>query len=170
MKALIYHGVDNVAVEDVPEPEILEPTDAIVEITASAVCGTDHQLVRGIIPGMKPGTIVGHEAVGIVVDVGDKVHNFRRGDRVVVAPTIACGNCSYCRDGYFAQCDHANPHGRRSSTAMFGGPKASGAFDGLQAEYARVPFANVGLVKVAKRTGNRALGYFSVRFFWGGAR
>jgi threonine dehydrogenase-like Zn-dependent dehydrogenase len=154
MKALVYHDVDNVAVEDVPEPEILEPTDAIVEITATAVCGIDHQLVRGIIPGMKPGTILGHEAVGIVVDVGDDVHNFRRGDRVVISSTIACGACSYCRDGYFAQCDYANPHGRRGGTAMFGGPKSTGAYDGLQAEYARVPFANVGLEKLPDELTN----------------
>ncbi len=148
MKAAVFHDIGEVRIEDVPEPEILEPTDAIVEITTSAICGTDRHLVRGTVPGMKPGTILGHEAVGIVTDTGDGVHNFRRGDRVVIPSTIACGSCSYCRDGYFAQCDNANPQGRRAGNAMFGGPKSTGSFDGLQAEFARVPFANAGLVKL----------------------
>jgi threonine dehydrogenase-like Zn-dependent dehydrogenase len=148
MKAAVFHDVGDVRLEVVPDPELQQPTDAIVEITASAICGTDFNLVRGHVPGMKPGTILGHEAVGIVEDVGRDVHNFRRGDRVVIASTIACGNCAYCRDGYFAQCDHANPHGRRGGGAMFGGPKSTGPFHGLQAEYARVPFANVGMVKL----------------------
>jgi threonine dehydrogenase-like Zn-dependent dehydrogenase len=148
MNAVVFHDVGDIRMEDVPEPEITAPTDAIVEITTSAICGTDLHLVRGTVGGMKPGTILGHEAVGIVVEVGDDVRNFRRGDRVVIPSTIACGSCSYCRDGYFAQCDAANPHGRRAGTAMFGGPKATGSFDGLQAEFARVPFANVGLVKL----------------------
>ena len=103
---------------------------------------------------MKPGTILGHEAIGIVADVGSDVHNLDVGDRVVVSPTIACGNCSYCRDGYFAQCDYANPHGRRAGTAYFGGPKCSGSFDGLQAEMARIPHANVGLVKLPEHLTN----------------
>jgi threonine dehydrogenase-like Zn-dependent dehydrogenase len=148
MKAVVFHDVGDIRLDDVPEPEIQAPTDALVEITASAICGSDLHLVRGTVPGMKPGTILGHEAVGVVMDVGADVHNFRPGDRVVVASTIACGSCSYCRDGYFAQCDHANPHGRRAGPAIFGGPKSSGSFDGLQAEMARIPFANVGLVKL----------------------
>ena len=148
MKAVVYHGVGDIRLDDVPEPEITASTDAIVEITASAICGSDLHLVRGSVPGMKPGTILGHEGVGVVTDVGADVHNFRPGDRVVVASTIACGSCSYCRDGYFAQCDHANPCGRRAGPAMFGGPKSSGSIDGLQAERARIPFANVGLVKL----------------------
>ena len=148
MKAVVFHDVGDIRLEDVPEPEIQASTDALIEITASAICGSDLHLVRGSVPGMKPGTILGHEAVGVVTDVGADVHNFCPGDRVVVASTIACGSCSYCRDGYFAQCDHANPHGRRAGPAVFGGPKWSGSFDGLQAERARIPFANVGLVKL----------------------
>jgi threonine dehydrogenase-like Zn-dependent dehydrogenase len=154
MKAVVFHGVGEIRLEDVPEPTIQHPSDAIVEITTSAICGTDLQFVRGTVPGMKPGTILGHEAIGIVADVGSDVKNFRVGDRVVVSPTIACGNCSYCRDGYFAQCDHANPHGRRAGTAFFGGPPSCGGFDGLQAEMARVPFANVGLVKLPDQITN----------------
>jgi threonine dehydrogenase-like Zn-dependent dehydrogenase len=97
---------------------------------------------------MKPGTILGHEAVGIVEEVGKEVRNLRPGDRVVIPSTIGCGYCSYCRAGYFAQCDNANPNGRDAGSAFFGGPKTSGPFDGLQAEYARIPFANVGPVKL----------------------
>jgi threonine dehydrogenase-like Zn-dependent dehydrogenase len=147
MKAVVFHGVGDIRLEDVPSPTIEEPCDAIIEVTASAICGTDLHFVRGSIPGVRPGTILGHEAIGIVADMGSDVHNLNVGDRVVVSPTIACGNCSYCRDSYFAQCDYANPHGRRAGTAFFGGPKSSGSFPGLQAEMARIPHANVGLVK-----------------------
>jgi threonine dehydrogenase-like Zn-dependent dehydrogenase len=154
MKAVVFHGIGDIRPEDVPEPTIQQPTDAIIEVTASAICGTDLHFVRGTVPGMKPGTILGHEAVGIVVETGSEIRNFRKGDRVVVASTIACGNCSYCRDGYYAQCDTANPHGRRCGTAFFGGPQACGGFDGLQAEYARIPFANIGLVKLPDHVSN----------------
>lgn len=148
MKAVVFHDIGDIRLDDVPEPQIKNPTDAIVEITASAICGTDLHFVRGTVPGMKPGTILGHEAVGLVSEVGKGVRNFRPGDRVVVPSTIGCGYCSYCRDGYFAQCDNSNPNGRHAGTAFFGGPAASGPIDGLQAEYARIPFANVGLVKL----------------------
>ena len=154
MKAVVFHDVGDIRLDDVPSPTIEEPTDAIIEVTASAICGTDLHFVRGTMTGMKPGTILGHEAIGIVADVGCDVHNLDVGDRVVVSPTIACGNCSYCRDGYFAQCDFANPHGRRAGTAYFGGPKCSGSFDGLQAEMARIPHANVGLVKLPEHLTN----------------
>ena len=148
MKALVYHGPGARAWEDVPDPVIKEPTDAIVRLTASAICGTDLHVVRGTASGMKPGTILGHEGVGVVEEVGSGVRNLKPGDRVVIPSTIACGYCSYCRDGSYAQCDKANPNGPQAGTAFFGGPEESGPFDGLQAEYARVPFANVGLVKL----------------------
>ncbi len=148
MKAVVFRGIGDIALEDVSEPQLTQPTDAIIRITASAICGTDLHMIRGTMPGMKPGTILGHEAVGIVEEVGPQVRNLSRGDRVVVPSTIACGYCSYCRAGYHAQCDNANPNGPQAGTAFFGGPKESGPFDGLQAEYARVPFANVGLVKL----------------------
>ncbi|CAO5247031.1 zinc-dependent alcohol dehydrogenase [Frankia sp. AgKG'84/4] len=146
MKAVVFHGPGDIRVDQVPEPKIVEPMDAIVRLTASALCGTDLHMVRGTMPGMRPGTILGHEGVGIVEEVGRYVRNFRPGDRVVIPSTIACGSCSYCRAGYHAQCDHANPNGMQGGSAFFGGPIATGPFDGLQAEYARVPFANVGLV------------------------
>ena len=148
MKAVVFKGIGDIALETVPEPKIKEPTDAIIRITASAICGTDLHMIRGTMPGMKEGTVLGHEAVGIVEEVGKQVRNLARGDRVVVPSTIACGYCSYCRAGYHAQCNVANPNGPQAGTAFFGGPKASGPFDGLQAEYARIPFANVGLVKL----------------------
>jgi len=148
MKAVVFHGVGDIRVDDVPEPKIQAPTDAIVRITASAICGTDLHMIRGTLPGMKPGTILGHEGVGVVEEVGPMVRNLKRGDRVVIPSTIGCGSCSYCRSGYFAQCDTANPNGPQAGTAFFGGPEMTGPFDGLQAEYVRVPYANVGLVKL----------------------
>ncbi|MBV8831365.1 MAG: glutathione-dependent formaldehyde dehydrogenase [Acidobacteriaceae bacterium] len=148
MKAVVFHGVGDIRLDDVKEPKIQDRTDAIVRLTASAICGTDLHMVRGTFSGMKPGTILGHEGVGIVEDVGKEVRNLRVGDRVVIGSTLACGYCSYCRSGYYAQCDNANPNGKQAGTAFFGGPAETGAFDGLQAEYARIPFANVGLVKL----------------------
>jgi len=146
MKAVVWHGVGDVRLEDVPDPTLQDPTDAIVEITTSALCGTDLHFVRGTMSGMVEGTILGHEAVGIVREVGDGVRNLRPGYRVVVPSTVGCGYCSYCRAGYYAQCDNANPNGPSAGTCFFGGPQTTGPVDGLQAEYARIPFANVGPV------------------------
>lgn len=148
MKAVVYHGIGDIRVDDVPEPRLEQPTDAIIRITAAAICGTDLHFVRGTFPGMKPGTILGHEAVGVVEEVGPWVRNLQRGDRVVVPSTIGCGSCSYCRAGYYSQCDHANPGGPDAGTAFFGGPEDAGGFHGLQAEFARIPYAHVGLVKL----------------------
>ncbi len=148
MKAVVFHDVGDIRLEDVPEPRIETPTDAIVRLRASAICGTDLHMVRGTMAGMKPGTILGHEGVGVVEEIGPAVRNLRAGDRVVVASTIACGYCAYCRAGDYAQCDNANPNGPRAATAFFGGPAQTGPFHGLQAQKAPVPFANVGLVKL----------------------
>jgi threonine dehydrogenase-like Zn-dependent dehydrogenase len=148
VKAVVWHGVGDIRLEEVPDPKILEPTDAVVKITRSAICGTDLHLVRGTIPGMVEGTILGHEAVGVVEAVGPAVRGFTPGDRVVVTSSIACGACSYCRAGYFAQCDTANPNGPSAGTCFFGGPEATGPVDGLQAEYARVPYAMTSMVRV----------------------
>ena len=148
MRATVWHGVGDIRLDDVPVPRLQDPSDAIVRLTASAICGTDLHFVRGSMSGMRPGTILGHEGVGIVEQTGEDVRNLDPGDRVVIASTIACGSCAYCRAGYFAQCLVANPHGPEAGTAFFGGPEATGPFDGLQAELARIPFANVGLVKL----------------------
>jgi threonine dehydrogenase-like Zn-dependent dehydrogenase len=148
MKAVVFHGVGDIRLDEVPEPKIQEPTDAVVRLTASAICGTDLHMVRGTMAMMKPGTILGHEGVGVVDEVGPEVRNLKIGDRVVIPSTIGCGYCVYCRAGYYAQCDNANPHGPRGGTAFFGGPEPSGPFHGLQAERARIPYANIGLVKL----------------------
>ena len=148
MKAVVYHGVGDIRLEDVADPKIEKPQDAIIRVTASAICGTDLHFVRGTVPGMKPGTILGHEGVGVVEEVGRQVRNFQPGDRVVIPSTIACGSCVYCRSGYYSQCNDANPNGAMAGTAFYGGPKESGPFQGLQAEFARVPFANTNLVKL----------------------
>jgi threonine dehydrogenase-like Zn-dependent dehydrogenase len=148
MKAVVWHDVGKIALEDVSDPTLGEPTDAIVRITASAICGTDLHFVRGTVPGMRPGTILGHEAVGTVEAVGPEVRNFSVGDRVVIPSTIGCGRCVYCRAGYFAQCDMANPNGRDAGTAFYGGPESTGPFDGLQAEFARIPYAHTNLVAI----------------------
>lgn len=150
MKAVVFHDIGDIRLDDIAEPKLKDDTDAIVRLTASAICGTDLHFVRGTVAGMKPGTVLGHEGVGIVKEVGKGVRNFRKGDRVVIPSTIGCGACSYCRAGYHAQCDAANPNGSDAGTAFFGGPEASGPFQGLQAEYARIPFANVGMVKLPR--------------------
>ncbi|WP_083590091.1 zinc-dependent alcohol dehydrogenase [Aurantimonas sp. 22II-16-19i] len=146
MRAVVFHGVRDIRLDTVPDPKIAAPTDAIVRLTSSAICGTDLHMIRGTMPGMKAGTVMGHEGVGIVEEVGSNVRNLKRGDRVVIPSTIACGCCSYCRDGYTAQCDTANPNGHLAGTSFYGGPAPTGPFDGLQAEYARIPYANVNLV------------------------
>ncbi|MFF9193918.1 zinc-dependent alcohol dehydrogenase [Streptomyces sp. NPDC014779] len=146
MKAVVWHGTGDIRLDEVPDPKIQDRYDAIVRITTSAICGTDIHFVRGTMPGMREGRILGHEAVGVVEETGAGVRNLRPGDRVVVPSTVACGVCSYCRAGYYAQCDNANPGGPRAGTVFFGGPEAAGGLDGLQAEYARVPFAQVGPV------------------------
>jgi len=148
MKAVVFHGIGDIRLDEVEEPSIEKPTDAVVRLSASAICGTDLHMIRGTMPGMKPGTILGHEGVGYVESLGDDVRNFSVGDRVVICSTIACGNCAYCRSGYYAQCDDANPHGASAGTAFFGGPVMSGPFHGMQAEKVRVPFAHVGMVKI----------------------
>jgi threonine dehydrogenase-like Zn-dependent dehydrogenase len=148
MKAVVFHDIGDIRLEDVPEPKIEQDSDAIVRITTSAICGTDLHFVRGTFSGMQQGTILGHEAVGVVEQIGANVRNISVGDRVVIPSTIACGYCSYCRAGYYSQCDNANPNGPTAGTAFYGGPKDTGPFNGLQAEKARVPFAHINLIKL----------------------
>ncbi|SEJ79183.1 zinc-dependent alcohol dehydrogenase [Paraburkholderia diazotrophica] len=148
MRAVVFHGVGDIRLDTVPDPVIEQPTDAVVRVTSSAICGTDLHMVRGTMPGMQPGTILGHEAVGMVEEVGRNVRNLRAGDRVLVPSTISCGYCVYCRAGYTAQCDTANPNGPLAGTAFYGGPKTSGPFNGLQAQYARTPLANASLLRL----------------------
>jgi threonine dehydrogenase-like Zn-dependent dehydrogenase len=109
-------------------------------------------MVRGTVTGMKAGRILGHEGVGVVEEIGDEVRSFRKGDRVVVGSTIGCGYCSYCRAGYYSQCDNANPNG--PGTAFYGGPEEFGGFDGMQAEFVRVPFAAANLVRLPEEVAD----------------
>jgi threonine dehydrogenase-like Zn-dependent dehydrogenase len=148
MRAVVWKDIGEIAVEEVPDPKIEQPTDAIVRLTASAICGTDLHMIRGTLTGMSKGRVLGHEGVGVIEELGPEVRNFSVGDRVVIPSTIACGNCSYCRAGYYAQCDRANPKGPRAGTAFYGGPDDSGGYQGLQAERARVPFAHANLVRL----------------------
>lgn len=148
MKAIVFHGIGDIRLDDVPDPKIDDPRDALVRITTSAICGTDLHMVRGTLGGMKEGTVLGHEAVGVVEEIGEGVRNLEIGDRVVIPSTVACGYCAYCRAGCYAQCDNANPGGKLAGTVFFGGPESTGPLDGLQAEYARVPFASVNLVRL----------------------
>lgn len=148
MKAVVFGGVGKVSLETVPDPKLQKPSDAIIRIASSAICGTDLHFIRGTAAGMKEGRILGHEAVGIVEEVGKSVRNLRKGDRVVVPSTVGCGSCVYCRAGYHSQCNVANPGGPDAGTVFFGGPEEAGGLDGLQAEYARIPFAGAVLVKL----------------------
>ena len=146
MKAVVWHGEGDIRLDSVPDPEIKHPQDAIVRIERSAICGTDLHFIRGTMSGMQPGTILGHEAVGVVTEIGADVRRFAPGDRVIVSSTMSCGMCRYCRMGQTAQCDVANPNGPAAGTCFFGGPESTGPVDGLQAEYARIPWASNTLI------------------------
>jgi len=154
MKAVVWQGIGDIRIAEVADPKIADPYDVVVRLTTSAICGTDLHFVRGTMSGLKPGTVLGHEGVGVVEQVGPGVRNLLEGDRVVIPSTIGCGFCSYCRAGYYSQCDNANPGGKQAGTAFFGGPEAAGGFDGLQAEKVRVPYGNVGLVKLPDDVGD----------------
>ena len=146
MKAVVFHGVGDIRLETVRDPKLKAPTDALIRIVASAICGTDLHFIRGSVSGLEPGSVLGHEAVGVIEEVGKDVRNFRPGDRVVVPSTICCGYCSYCRAGYQSQCDVTNPDGPKAGTAYYGGGMEG--FEGLQAEYARIAYAAANLVKL----------------------
>jgi threonine dehydrogenase-like Zn-dependent dehydrogenase len=155
MKALVWHGKDDVRVDTVPDPQLVDPTDVIVRITATAICGSDLHLLDGYQPTLKEGDVLGHEPMGIVEEVGSAVKKLKRGDRVVVPFIIACGQCFFCRKGLFAACETSNPNGDMMAKVV--GHRAAGAFGfshllggfwGGQAEYLRVPFADVGPQKI----------------------
>lgn len=155
MKALCWHGTSDVRVDTVADPVIQEPRDAIIKITASGICGSDLHLFNGFMPTMEAGDILGHEPMGEVVEVGPAVKNLKRGDRVVVPFTIACGSCFFCEKTLFSLCDNSNPNKEIAEKAMghspsglFGFSHMLGGFPGGQAEYLRVPFADVGPLKI----------------------
>jgi threonine dehydrogenase-like Zn-dependent dehydrogenase len=155
MKALCWYGTHKVRVENVPDPQILNPRDAIIEITTTAICGSDLHLYDGYIPAMEKGDILGHEFMGEVVEVGRGVENLQKGDRVVVPFTIACGRCNFCRQNLWSLCDNSNPNAwiaekmyGFSASGLFGYSHLYGGYAGGQAEYARVPYADVGPIKI----------------------
>jgi threonine dehydrogenase-like Zn-dependent dehydrogenase len=155
MKALCWYGKYDVRVQDVPDPKILNPRDAILKITTTAICGSDLHLYDGYIPSMMKGDILGHEFMGEVVELGSAVTNLKVGDRVVVPFTIACGRCFFCKKGLWSSCDNSNPNAGMAETlygfsgsGLFGYSHMMGGYAGGQAEYVRVPFADVGPIKI----------------------
>ena len=155
MKALTWHGKYDVRIDNVPDPEILNPRDAIIKVTSTAICGSDLHLYDGYIPTMQEGDILGHEFMGEVVELGSGVNNLQKGDRVVIPFTIACGHCWFCENKYWSCCDNSNPNGILPETAygftpsaLFGYSHMFGGYAGGQAEYVRVPFADVGPFKI----------------------
>jgi threonine dehydrogenase-like Zn-dependent dehydrogenase len=158
MRANCWIGKQDVRVEQVPDPQILNQRDAIVKITSTAICGSDLHLYNGFVPTMESGDILGHEFMGEVVEVGRGVNNLQKGDRVVVPFPIACGSCFSCQHGLFSVCENSNPNAwmaekmwGHSPAGVFGYSHLLGGFAGGQAEYARVPFADVGPIKVPER-------------------
>jgi Threonine dehydrogenase and related Zn-dependent dehydrogenases len=155
MRALCWHGKQDVRVNDVPDPQIINPRDAIVRITSTAICGSDLHLYGGFVPTMEKGDILGHEFMGEVVEVGKGVKNLKAGDRVVVPFPISCGNCYFCKQEMYSLCENSNPNAvmaekmwGHSPAGIFGYSHLTGGYAGGQAEYARVPFADVGPIKI----------------------
>ncbi|BBD59084.1 alcohol dehydrogenase [Nostoc sp. HK-01] len=155
MKAVCWNGANDVRVETVPDPKIINPRDAIIKITSTAICGSDLHIYNGYIPTMQKGDILGHEFMGEVVELGSEVKNVKIGDRVVVPFTIACGNCFFCQRDLWSLCDNSNPNAwmvelqmGHSPAGLFGYSHLFGGYAGGQAEYVRVPFADVGLFKI----------------------
>jgi len=154
MRAVVWLAPGQIELQELPDARIEQPSDAVVRLTMSAICGTDLHMVRGTMPGMVPGTVLGHEGVGVVEAVGDGVRAFVPGDRVVIPSTICCGTCVYCRAGYTSQCDNANPNGADAGTSFFGGPKTTGPINGLQATFARIPFAAANLIPLPEEVSD----------------
>lgn len=155
MKALCWYGKKDVRVSNVPDPAIINPHDIIIRTTLTAICGSDVHLYNGWIPTMEAGDILGHEFMGIVVETGKDVKRIKKGDRVVIPFTIACGKCFFCSSSLFACCDNSNPNAEMaeklhgySPSALFGYSHMLGGYAGGQAEFVRVPFADVGAFKI----------------------
>lgn len=155
MKALRWYGKEDVRVEQVDDPLIEDPKDAIIQVTATAICGSDLHLYGAKVPTLEEGDILGHEFMGVVVETGSEVRRFKKGDRVVVPFTIACGHCHFCERDLYSLCDTTNPNEEmaakelgHATAGMFGYGHITGGFSGGQAEYVRVPHADVGLLKI----------------------
>ena len=155
MKALCWHGKSDIRVEKVPDPKIEDPRDAIVRITTTCICGSDLHLYDGYMPTMEPGDVIGHEPMGVVEEVGKSVTKLKPGDRVVVPFTISCGTCWFCKHEFYSLCDNSNPNAEiarktmgQSPAGLFGYSHMLGGYRGGQAEYLRVPYADVGPIKI----------------------
>jgi threonine dehydrogenase-like Zn-dependent dehydrogenase len=155
MKALVWHGKSDIRYDNVPDPEIVNPRDIIIKVTSTAICGSDLHLFNGLNPTMESGDIMGHEPMGEVVEVGTQISNLKKGDRVVVPFTISCGSCFFCQKTLFSLCDNSNPNEEiarkalgHSPAGLIGFSHMFGGYAGGQAQYLRVPFADVGPVKV----------------------
>lgn len=155
MKAVCWHGANDVRVETVPDPKILNPRDVILRVTATTICGSDLHIYDGFIPSMQPGDIIGHEFMGEVVEAGSEVKKLQVGDRVVVSSIIGCGQCFFCNQQMWSLCDNSNPNSWMQeplfgfgTSGIFGYSHLFGGYAGAQAEYVRVPFADHGAVKV----------------------
>ncbi|WP_273408323.1 zinc-dependent alcohol dehydrogenase [Corynebacterium ureicelerivorans] len=148
MKALTWQAKRSVTVEEVPDPKIIEPTDAIIRVTSSAICGSDLHLYEVLVPFMDKGDVIGHEPMGIVEEVGSAVTNLKPGDRVVIPFTVACGHCYMCERGLQSQCETTQVREYNSGATLFGYSRLYGSLPGGQAEYLRVPHADYGPVKV----------------------
>jgi threonine dehydrogenase-like Zn-dependent dehydrogenase len=155
MKAVTYHGTNDFRVDNVDDPKIENPTDAIIKVTATGICGSDLHLLSGNMAGMEKGDIIGHEPMGEVVEIGTQVSKLKVGDRVVVPFTIACGSCWFCNHDLYSLCDESNPNSEMASKVMgqapaglFGYSHLTGGFAGGQAEYLRVPYADVGPIRI----------------------
>ena len=155
MRAVCWNGKHDVRVETVPDPKILNPRDAIIKVTSTAICGSDLHLYDGYIPTMEAGDILGHEFMGEVVELGSAVKNLAKGDRVVVPFTVACGNCFFCKSSQFGLCDNSNVNNHVmekvygfGASAIYGYSHMLGGYAGGQAQYVRVPYADTGPIKI----------------------
>ena len=155
MKAITWHGKGDMRYETVPDPKIEHPRDAVIKVTSCAICGSDLHIYNGVIPDMHAGDVVGHETMGEVVEVGSENKELKVGDRVVVPFTISCGECFFCKNGWYSACERTNPDAEKaeklwghSPAGLFGYSHLLGGYAGGQAEYLRVPFADVGPIKV----------------------
>ena len=142
MRAIVYEGKENVQVKNVQDPKIQKKDDIIVKVTSTAICGSDLHLLHGRIPNLEKGTVLGHETMGIIEEVGSEVVNLKKGDRVIIPFPVSCGHCWFCEHDLYSQCDNSNGHGNPGG--LFGYSDTFGGYDGGQAEYIRVPYANIG--------------------------
>jgi threonine dehydrogenase-like Zn-dependent dehydrogenase len=161
MRALTWQGKRDVRVETVPDPKIVEPTDAVVRITSTAICGSDLHLYEVLGPYLSPGDVLGHEPMGIVEEVGSEVTHIRPGDRVVVPFNISCGSCWMCSRGLYAQCETTQVRSQGKGAALLGYTALYGSVPGGQAEYLRVPQAHFGPIKVPDGPPDQRFVYLS---------